>query len=121
MIWAGLGPASLVAARAAIAAGAQGAYHAFHDRLMRARFQANDGYVRSLAESVGIDADRLIADMDAPSVAQRMHLARALANKFAMVGTPGMLVGRTVVIGDINARDLARIIELERSDPGPCG
>ena len=118
---AGLGPGSLVAARATIAAGAQGAYHAFHDRLMRARFQANDGYVRSLAESVGIDADRLIADMDAPSVARRMFLSRALANMFGMIGTPGMLVGRTVVIGDINDRDMAQLIALERGDPGPCG
>ncbi|MGR3344646.1 MAG: DsbA family protein, partial [Paracoccaceae bacterium] len=102
---AGLGPGSLMAARATIAAGAQGAYHAFHDRLMRARFQANDGYVRALATSIGIDADRLIADMDNPAVAQRMFLSRALADKFGMIGTPGMVVGRTVVIGDINARD----------------
>ena len=118
---AALGPGSEVAARASIAAGAQGAYHAFHDRLMRARFQANDGYVRALAESVGINADRLIADMEDPAVARRMFLSRALANKFGMIGTPGMVVGRTVVIGNITERNLARLIALERSDPGPCG
>ncbi len=118
---AALGPASLAAARASIAAGAQGAYHAFHDRLMRARFQANDGYVRALATSVGIDADRLIADMGDPTVARRMFLSRALADRFGMIGTPGMLVGRTVVIGDITDRDLAQLIALERGDPGPCG
>ncbi len=118
---AGLGPTSEVAARATIAAGAQGAYELFHDRLMRARFQANDGYVRALAESVGIDADQLIADMQDPNVERRMWLSRAPANKFGMIGTPGMVIGRTVVIGDIDVRDMTRLIALERGDPGPCG
>jgi len=77
--------------------------------------------VRALAESVGIDAERLLTDMDTPAVAQRMFLSRALANTFGMIGTPGMVVGRTVVIGDINAPDMARLIALERGDSGPCG
>ncbi len=111
---AGLGPASETAARATIAAGSQGAYDAFHDRLMRARFQATDGYVESLAGSVGIDPARLLADMYSDAVDQRMWLSRALANLFGMVGTPGMVIGKSVVIGDVSDRELDLIIAMER-------
>ncbi|MFV2038183.1 MAG: DsbA family protein [Paracoccaceae bacterium] len=117
---AGLGASSVVAARATIAAGKQDAYDVFHDRLMRARFQATDGYVALLAESVGIDPDLLISDMQDASVDQRMWLSRALSNKFGMVGTPGLSIGRTIVIGDISEADLKRLIEIERADPGVC-
>lgn len=117
---AGLGAASETAARAAIASRKQGAYDAFHDRLMRARFQATDGYVRALADSIGIDPDQLVADIANPDVDARMWQSRALANRFAMLGTPGLVIGRTVVIGDISNGDLGRIIRDETANPGPC-
>ncbi len=115
---AGLGPASETAARATIAAGFQGAYDTFHDRLMRARFQATDGYVAQLADGLGLDSDRLLRDMQSPAVGERMWLSRALANRLGMVGTPGLVIGRSVVIGDLNDGDLARIIAGET--PGVC-
>ncbi len=117
---AALGEGSRMAARAAIAARNQGAYDLFHDRLMRARFQATDAYVAALADSVGIDPVQLVADMQSPAVVAQMWRSRATAELFGLPGTPGMVVGRTVVIGDISAVDLARLIELEAADPGVC-
>lgn len=119
---ASLGPASETAARAAIAARKQGAFDVFHDRLMRAVFQPNQGYIRALADSVGVDADRLLSDMGSPEITRRLWLSRALANRFAMLGTPGLVIGRSVVIGDISSADLVRIIDLERAEAAqrPC-
>jgi len=117
---AALGPASEMAARASIASGFQGAYDQFHDRLMRARFLPNDSYVSALADSIGIDPVRLEADMQSQAVTDRMWISRATANQFGMAGTPGMVIGRTVVIGDINNADLARVIAEETADPGIC-
>ncbi len=88
---------------------------------MRAAFQPTTGYVTHLAESVGIDATRLLADMDAPEVTRRMNRSRALADRFAMAGTPGLVVGRTVVIGDVDISTLNRLVALEAANPGPCG
>jgi protein-disulfide isomerase len=113
----GLGPASETAARAAIAAGQQGAYDAFHDRLMRARFQPNEGYVASLAQSIGIDADRLQRDMFSELTDTRLWLSRALATSLGMVGTPGLVIGHSVIIGDVSNRDMARIIAEETGQP----
>ncbi|MEE9387082.1 MAG: DsbA family protein [Paracoccaceae bacterium] len=117
---AALGEGSRMAARASIAARNQGAYDAFHDRLMRAQFQATQGYVDLLAESVGIDPVRLLADMDSAEVIDQMWKSRAVANLFGMLGTPGMVVGRTVIIGDIGDRDLARVVALEKARSGTC-
>ncbi len=115
-----LGESSQMAAKASIAARNQGAYDQFHDRLMRAKFEATEGYVSLLAESVGIDAERLITDLNSPAVAREMWRSRALANLFGMLGTPGLVVGRTVVIGDITTPDLEQLVALELSDPGQC-
>ncbi len=117
---AALGSGSEIAARASIAARNQGAYDAFHDRLMRAQFQATEGYVGLLAESVGIDAELLISDLSSRPVADQMWRSRAVANLFGMLGTPGMVVGRTVVIGDIGDRDLVRLVASETNSPGIC-
>lgn len=117
---AGLGAASKVAARASVAAGMQGAYDAFHTRLMRSRFVATNDYVVALADSVGIDGDRLLTDMASEKVEKRMWLSRALADGFAMAGTPGLVVGRSVVYGDISAGRLRQLIEIEAAEPGRC-
>lgn len=118
---AGLGPASETAARAAIAARKQGAFDAFHDRLMRAVFQPNDGYIRSLAGSIGVDIDRLLRDIDSPETDRSLWLSRALASRFGMIGTPGLVIGRSVVIGDIPARHLHAIIAQESASAPNCG
>lgn len=118
---AGLGAASETAARAAIAARNQGAFDAFHDRMMRAAFQPTEGYVAALADSTGIDAARLLADMQSPEVARQMNRSQALAEIFGMPGTPGLVIGRTLVVGDVDERTLARVVALEREAPGRCG
>ncbi len=118
---ASLGPASELAARAAIAAREQGAFDTFHDRMMRAAFQPTEGYITELAESAGIDAGRLIADMQGPAVIERLNRSRAVAGLFGMAGTPGLVIGRTLVIGDVDDATLTRLVALESADPGPCG
>jgi len=118
---AALGPASETAARASIAARNQGAYDEFHNRLMRANFQPNESYVLSVAQSVGVNTEQLLRDMQSDAVSRQMWRSRAVANAFNMLGTPGMVVGRTVVIGDINDGDLAQLIALEAVEPGFCG
>lgn len=113
---ASLGKASETAARAAIAARAQGAYDAFHKRLMRARFQATDAYVATLSDSIGIDRAQFLADMNSPQTLARMWQSRALADVFGMAGTPGLVIGKSVIVGDISTRDLMTVIEQERRE-----
>ncbi|WP_157960586.1 DsbA family protein [Primorskyibacter marinus] len=109
-----LGHASVVAAKAALAAERQDAYTQFHDRLLGTRFQPTPSYLRKLAAQIGIDPDRLIADMNGGDVQHALDQSAALAELFGLIGTPSMVIGRTVVQGRISDRTLLNLIENER-------
>lgn len=117
-----LSPTSRVEARASLAAGSQGAHLVFHQRLMGTPFLPTETYLRALANDAGIDPDRLIADMSGPLVEERLARTAALARMFGFFGTPGLVIGRTVVLGQMTEGMLERIVSAERDDPepGPC-
>lgn len=113
-----LGTSSMTAAKGALAADLQQAYPAFHRRLMRAPFQSTPDYLHALAAEIGIDAARLAQDMESDTVRSRIADSAALARLFGLVGIPAMVVGRTLVQGEINEATLARLIAHEAQD-GP--
>jgi protein-disulfide isomerase len=116
-----LGESSHIAARAAIAAAAQGAGTAWHRRVTGAAVVPSPAYLGRIAEEIGLDPDRLVADMDSPATERRLALSRGLADLFGFIGTPALVVGRTAVLGRIDAPDLDGLIALERAaGPLPC-
>lgn len=115
-----LGEASMTAAKGALAAKRQGAYVQFHKRLMRAPFQTTPEYLAVLAEDIGVDENQLIADMESEAVRREIQESSALAEVFGFIGTPALVIGRTVVQGEIGESTLNRLIERERVD-GPVG
>ncbi|WP_299845466.1 DsbA family protein [uncultured Roseovarius sp.] len=117
-----LGQISSVAARAAVAARAQGAYDAFHERLMGTPVVPTPPYLRQLSEEVGIDPARLLRDMTARKTERQLQRTAALARRFGFIGTPALVVGRTAVLGGVDRRMVERLVRAERAmtDPGPC-
>ncbi len=116
-----LGAASTTASKAVLAADRQGAYAAMHARLGRNRMVSDLNLVQSIADTIGLDGARLIADMQSPEIATALDRARALADVFGFYGTPGMVIGRTVFLGAIPAADVAQIIMAEQAlPPLPC-
>ena len=115
-----LGRPSQMAARAAIAAARLGAGAGFRERLMRTSFVPNPAYLREIADEEGLDADALIAGMAAPETDTALSDSRAMFRAFGFQGTPGVVVGRTLVAGVITARELNALIALEKASPGPC-
>jgi protein-disulfide isomerase len=118
-----LGESSVLAARAALAADRQGAYALFQERLMRDPFRPTPEYLKAVARDLGLDGDAWAADMEGQDVAHRIDRSLALRDLFAFPGTPAIVIGRTVVEGDVSEDLLARLIELERLE-GPmvgCG
>ncbi|MEW9922167.1 DsbA family protein [Marimonas sp. MJW-29] len=119
--WPLLGPTSVFSARAAIAADMQGFYAAFHKRLMRGRFVPTESYLSIIAEDIGADPERLLADMNGSDVTARLRNTEALARIFGFFGTPALVVGRTVVIGSVSEATLTALIEEERRNgPAPA-
>ena len=109
-----LGPPSEFAARAAVAADLQGAYADFVDALARRGFRPSLAHMESVADGIGIDGMRLRRDMDGPDVAARLTETRRAATTLGVVGTPGLTVGRTLVIGEVELSELDRVIALEK-------
>ncbi len=108
-----LGPGSIAAARATIAAEAQGAGDAMRRRLHRTRFQAEEGYLTALAAGLGLDPARLLADMDAPRTEARIARSLGLAAAFGIPGTPAIVAGRTLAIGNLTREAFDRLIAQE--------
>ena len=119
--WPILGHASETSARAAIAAGRQGAQRAFNRRLQRTAFEPTPDYLKELARSASIDPDRLLADMASDEVTHELHTSAALVRRFAFPGTPALVVGRTIVVGTLRESTLRKLIEIERAEGPPPG
>ena len=112
-----LGAASTIASKAVLAADLQGGYAVLHDRLMRAQMVTDLTYVITMAESVGLDGQRLVADMQTPRIATALERSRALAKLFGFYGTPSTVIGRTAFVGAIPSADVTQIIDMELASP----
>ncbi|MEO8245311.1 MAG: DsbA family protein, partial [bacterium] len=112
-----LGAASTIASKAVLAANLQGGYTAMHDRLIRAQMVTDLNYVVTMAQSVGLDGRRLVADMQSPEIETALDKSKAIAKVFGFYGTPATVIGSTVFLGAIPAVDVAQIIEAELAAP----
>ena len=111
-----LGGGSRLAAKAALAARRQGAYPAFHERMMTAKFQATPAYLAALSEGIGLDYARLEADMESTDIDLELHVSAALARRFGFIGTPALVIGKTAVLGEIGERVTRELIATERKE-----
>jgi protein-disulfide isomerase len=105
-----LGPQSVVAAHAALAARQQGKYEAFHSAMMATKGQIGDDTVYRVAGSVGLDVDRLKQDMATPEIVQAVKANLALANALDIHGTPAFIVGDHIVPGAIDLDALKDLV-----------
>ena len=111
-----LGPPSVTAAHAALAAQRQGKYEAFHNAMMATKGQITDETVYKVAGSVGLDVDRLKQDMSAPEIEQALKANLALADALNIHGTPGFIIGKHIVPGAIDLDALRNMIADARKE-----
>ena len=109
------GPPSELAARASVAAARQGLQQLLRQRFMRTPIVADEALVLTVAAHVGLDTARLARDMSSPEVQAELDRTRALADVFGFIGTPGLVIGRTVLTGAVPASMLRRVIADEQS------
>lgn len=97
-----LGPASVTAARAALASARQGKYAEFHRQLMSRRGGLNDAAIFKVAEEVGLDLERLKADMSSDAVSTEIAANLRLAQQLGINGTPSFVVGNEILPGAVD-------------------
>ena len=109
-----LGDLSVFAARAALAAQAQGKHQLFHEALLASEHDLTTAEVLSIAERVGIDRKRLEADMHLPQWDDLIERNRALADVLSISGTPGFIVGGEFHPGALGLEGLKRLVARAR-------
>jgi protein-disulfide isomerase len=111
-----LGPSSLFAAKAALAAHKQQKYVDFHKALMGAKRTVNEHSVLKVAEEIGIDVKRLQSDMKDPAIRSAIDRNIALARALHINGTPGFVVGENILRGATDLRTLQSLIQRARGN-----
>lgn len=114
-----LGPGSLEAAQVAVAVNAIAPerYLEFHDKMLGDRGQASAARAIAVAESLGIDPDKLREASKEGEVRPTIEEVYAIANSLGLTGTPSYVVGDEVVIGAVGYDALKAKIEAVRA----CG
>ena len=113
-----LGPQSVVAARALLAAQRQGKYPEMYDALMSLRGEPTDAVIRSEAERIGIDYAKMRRDMEDPAIQQRLDANIALARSLRIEGTPALIIGETLVPGAIPIAQIEQMVAEQRRRGG---
>lgn len=113
-----LGPDSVVASRAALAAVKQDRYREFHMALMTAAGELNEDNILLVAETSGLDVERLRADMQSEDVRQQIRKTYLLAKGLQIGGTPAFVIGEEIVPGAVPIEQLLEIVARERAKTG---
>ncbi|MFK7878911.1 DsbA family protein [Roseobacter sp.] len=111
-----LGERSRWAASVALAAANQADHTTIHLDMMQRVLRPGLPGVRSLAERHGLDAEKVMADAESEVMAERIEDALALGRGLGIPGTPGLMIGRTLVVGALSEKDLEQLVAMERED-----
>ena len=103
------GENSIIAAKAAMASQKQGKYWDFHMALMKERQVTKDN-VFSIAQKVGLDVEKLKADMADPAYDAAIKTTSGLAQALGIEGTPGFVVDSKVNVGFLPADGLQQLV-----------
>lgn len=110
-----LGPDSVYAARAALAAEKQGKYEPFHVALMAVDGKLTEKAVMTVARDVGLDVARLQEDLASPEVDAALQRNAELAKALGIGGTPAFIIGDQLVPGAVELQDLRDLVAKSRA------
>lgn len=110
-----LGPASVLAARALLAAQKQGGYDKLRAALMQAPPDFTKDGILGLARKVGLDAARLDRDMADPAIETRLKANLGLARALGIDGTPALVIGDQLIPGAIELTELEKDVAAARA------
>jgi protein-disulfide isomerase len=111
-----LGPESVRAARAALAADKQGRYRELHEALMSVDGELSEERIFRIAEEIGVDVARLRQDMERPDVDAALRRNLALAQAIGIQGTPAFVIGGELHPGALGLADLEALVAQARGE-----
>jgi protein-disulfide isomerase len=109
-----LGPESLIASRAALAAQRQGKYREMHEALIANKGELSEAEILATAQGIGLDVERLKTDMNDPAIMDQLKQVHSLAQALNIDGTPAFLFGAHFVGGAISIDQMKQLIQEAR-------
>jgi protein-disulfide isomerase len=109
-----LGEDSKLASKAALAAVAQGKYWEFHQALLAHRGTFDVDTIKTIAKNVGLNPEKLVADMGDAKVEPLIDSNRKLADSLDLSATPTFIIGGEVVEGAIPLDQIKALIKKAR-------
>ncbi|MBN9675724.1 DsbA family protein [Salipiger bermudensis] len=114
-----LGEASVTSSRFAIAtlmeAGDE-AYKAVHDALITLEGEPSEPVLRRLADTLGLDAEAIIARMSDEEVTRRIQETRELATRLQINGTPSFVFSDQMLRGYVPLDGMRQLVDQIRSE-----
>ncbi|MEY1556744.1 DsbA family protein [Yoonia sp. R2331] len=116
-----LGPRSVAVAKVFLAAKLQSAGQDIASILLGTPGPITPARLADIADRTGLDHQRWVADIDSATVANHLAQEYGVAARLGIYGTPGTVIGRTVILGALPEHQIAQIIATERQDNQVCG
>jgi protein-disulfide isomerase len=98
---------------AALAAGRQGKFWEFHDRLFANQQELSPGAYERYARELGLDVARFEKDLADPELRRRIDTDKAEAQSLGVTGTPGFFVNGRFLGGAQPFDEFAKAIDAE--------
>jgi len=105
---------SYIISKAAMASMKQGKYPEFHAALMEASGKMTETRIFKIARDVGLDDQLLAKDMTSPLLERNLQINHKVAQALQITGTPGYIIGETIIPGSASYEKLLKAIERAR-------
>jgi len=110
-----LGEPSVLGAKALLAAQAQGGYAKLYHALMDQAAPPTKDSIRADAKRLGLDADRLLREMESAAVKARIDAHLQIAQHLGIEGTPALVIGQRLIPGAVPVAELQHAVREARA------
>jgi protein-disulfide isomerase len=110
-----LGPMSVTAAKAALAAARQDKYIKFHDALMAQKGHLDEDLIYKVAKESGLDVEKLKKDMNDEVIDKAVETNVALGTEIGARGTPTFIIADQVYPGAMEYDQLKKAVDDARA------
>ena len=103
-------PESMPAAKAALAAGRQGKFYEFHDKLFEKQGELGEALYVKIAQELGLNMQKFNADRNSKETEDQVKADLTQANSLGFNGTPGFAVNGVKVLGAYPVEHFEKVI-----------
>ena len=103
-------PESMPSAKAALAAGKQGKFYEYHDKLFEKQGELGEALYLQIAKDVGLNIEKFNAERNSKEIEDQVKADAAQANSLGFNGTPGFAVNGVKVLGAYPQEHFEKVI-----------